>query len=124
MQDPPSADEILASLRPSPLRPAAEAADDVTVYRARVAENLTELVRREQALAQASEPAEHARLIGLMGHPGDLPSLNQELCEALRRGALNLRSQGLHEHLWRTTMEKLAVDQPTYPAYRRAREAV
>jgi hypothetical protein len=34
-------------------------------------------------------------------------------------GAVDLNTPGLAEHLWATTLAKLAVDQPTYASYRR-----
>jgi hypothetical protein len=30
---------------------------------------------------------------------------------------------GLTEHVWQTTMDKLAIDQPNYASYRRERES-
>jgi len=33
-----------------------------------------------------------------------------------------LRTPGLSEHLWQTTMDKLAVDQPNYASYKRELE--
>jgi hypothetical protein len=32
---------------------------------------------------------------------------------------MDLSTPGLPEHLWQTTMDKLAVDQPGYAAYKR-----
>ena len=37
-------------------------------------------------------------------------------------GELTLETPGLADHLWRTTLAKLAVDQPTYWGYRAALE--
>ena len=37
----------------------------------------------------------------------------------IAKGEVDLQTPGLAEHLWQTTMDKLAVDQPNYAAYRR-----
>jgi hypothetical protein len=47
-------------------------------------------------------------------------ALNRELARRIRDGELTLESPGLAEHLWATTLAKLAVDQPTYSGYRAA----
>ncbi len=45
--------------------------------------------------------------------------LNRVLAERIAKGELDLSSSGLAEHLWQTTMDKLAVDQPNYASYKR-----
>ncbi|MEX7051181.1 DUF6285 domain-containing protein [Pseudomonas aeruginosa] len=37
-------------------------------------------------------------------------------------GEVDLTTPGLTEHLWQTTMDKLAVDQPNYASYKRELE--
>jgi hypothetical protein len=41
------------------------------------------------------------------------------LAGKIASGEADLRTPGLAEHLWQTTLAKLAVDQPNYAAYRR-----
>ena len=38
---------------------------------------------------------------------------------AVAEDEINLATSGLAEHLWQTTMDKLAVDQPNYASYKR-----
>jgi len=45
--------------------------------------------------------------------------LNRALAERIARGEVDLNTPGLKEHLWQTTMDKLAVDQPNYGSYKR-----
>jgi hypothetical protein len=54
----------------------------------------------------------------LLQQTGDLESLNRLLCERIARGELDLRQPGLADPLWRVTLNKLAIDQPSYSAYR------
>jgi hypothetical protein len=50
---------------------------------------------------------------------GSLLELNRALSEKIAKGEVDLQTPGLAEHLWQTTLNKLAVDQPNYASYRR-----
>lgn len=122
MQDHPSAlailDFAIAHLRDNAL-PGLDARGK---FEMRVTLNALQLVRRTLALTPESDERERARLESLLGQAGDLATLNRVLCERIRDGALDLRAPGLFDHLYATALEKLAVDQPTYAAYKRALE--
>lgn len=83
----------------------------------RVAINALELVSRQLALADDSNAAEHSRLKDLLGRDGDLVALNRALCDLIAQGTLTLDDPHLRTHLWATTMDKLAIDQPSYASY-------
>jgi Domain of unknown function (DUF6285) len=91
-------------------------------YDVRVAIHALEIVARELTLASASDAAEAGRLAVLLAAQGSLEHLNRLLCARLRDGSLTAATPGLIPHLWKTTLAKLAVDQPTYAAYRREKE--
>lgn len=91
-------------------------------FEERLAVAALELAQRAETLAPNSDAAERARLVALLGEEGDLGQLNRALCDLIRDGAMTLSHPELRAHLRATTMEKLAVDQPTYAAYRRALE--
>jgi hypothetical protein len=76
------------------------------------------MMRRHLDLAPAAEAAEHERLKALLGLDGDLAALNAELAARIAAGDMDLSTPGLKDHLWTVTLDKLAVDQPTYAAYR------
>lgn len=86
----------------------------------RVTLNALQLVQRSLDLQPASDAAELARLKTLLGVEGGLEQLNRELCARIRSGAADLATAGLAAHLRATAMEKLAIDQPSYAAYRQA----
>lgn len=90
------------------------------LFEMRVTVSALELSRREMELKPASDAAEHTRLRALLKQDGDLYALNEALCAAIRDGAMDETTPGLIAHLRATAIEKLAVDQPTYSAYRRA----
>src|SRR5512140_1645753 len=100
--------------------------DDITpvikghnAFKLRVAINMLDLVTRQLTLEQGSDAAEAARLSRLLGMQGSLIELNRALADRIAKGELDLQTPGLSEHLWQTTMDKLAVDQPNYAAYKR-----
>ena len=55
----------------------------------------------------------------LLGMQGSLMELNRVLADRIAKGEVDLQTPGLSEHLWQTTMDKLAVDQPNYASYKR-----
>lgn len=88
-------------------------------FKLRVGINALDLVVRQLTLAEASDAAEAARLAALLGSTGSLLELNRELAEKIASGAVDLATPGVKEHLWQTTLDKLAVDQPNYASYKR-----
>jgi hypothetical protein len=88
-------------------------------FKLRVAINVLDLVTRQLTLEQGSDAAEAARLSQLLGLQGSLTDLNRALAGRIAGSELDLQTPGLSEHLWQTTMDKLAVDQPNYAAYKR-----
>ncbi|MBA3810949.1 MAG: hypothetical protein H0X27_04750 [Caulobacteraceae bacterium] len=120
MQDQPAPGEILAAVARFLREVVAPETAGHTAFNARVAANALEMMRRQLDLAPAAEAAERARLAALLGMGGDLAQLNAELSRRLATGDLDLATPGLAEHLWATTLAKLAVDQPTYWGYRAA----
>lgn len=118
MQDHPSPETIRnladALLRESdPTSPRAK-------FETRMATSALELVKRAAELQPGYDAKELIRLTALLDAKGDLPALNRRLCQRIRDGSLTVSSPGLAAHLRATTMEKLAIDQPSYAAYRRA----
>jgi hypothetical protein len=59
----------------------------------------------------------------LLGHQGDAPALERELCERIRSGSLTTDSPGLIDHLMACTLAKMSIDQPSYASYRRELDA-
>jgi len=120
MQDQPTPAEILAAVAGF-LR--TDVVADITphaVFQAKVAANALEIARRELELGPSADAAEHTRLQNLLGQEGSLLALNRALAQRIADGDLDLSTPGLAEHLWATTLDKLAVDQPTYSGYRAA----
>lgn len=121
MQDRPSPaailDLVIAQLNGVELNGGARAKFEMRLTAAAV-----QLVRRAMELTSLSDAAEHERLSALLGETAGLEQLNRRLCALIRNGAVALSTPGVAAHLRATTLEKLAVDQPNYAAYRRALE--
>ena len=90
-------------------------------FKLRVAINILDLVTRQLTREEGSDAAEVARLRALLGMDGSVIDLNRALAERIAKGEVDLATPGLAEHLWATTMDKLAVDQPSYASYKRER---
>ena len=83
---------------------------------------MLDLVTRQLALEQRSDAAEAARLRALLGMEGTLIEMNRALADKIASGEADLQTPGLADHLWQTTIAKLAVDQPNYASYKREAE--
>jgi hypothetical protein len=88
-------------------------------FKLRVAINALELVVRQLTLEKGADAAEAERLVTLLGIEGSLIDQNRALTEKIANGEIDLATPGLSEHLWQTTLAKLAVDQPNYASYKR-----
>ena len=133
MYDTPTPEELLAAVArflrdeagPALGRSGTQPDNSALAYQARVAANMLDMVRRQGLLGPAAEAGERSRLQALLGETGgeaglaDLACLNQRLSDRLAEGTLGLATPGLADHLWRTTLDKLAVDQPGYAPYQR-----
>jgi hypothetical protein len=122
MQDEPTPEELLTAVADFLRNDIAPEITGHNTFKLRVAINALDLVRRQLALAGASDAAEVVRLSRLLVQQGSLAELNRALADGIGKGEIDLATPGLPEHLWQTTMDKLAVDQPNYASYRRELE--
>jgi hypothetical protein len=119
MQDEPTPTELIKAVAEF-LR--AEVAPQMTghaAFKLRVSINALDLVVRQLTLERRSDATEAARLSQLLAMQGSLDELNRALADRIAKGEVDLRTPGLAAHLWQTTMDKLAVDQPNYASYKR-----
>jgi hypothetical protein len=122
MQDEPTPEELIKAVADFLRNELAPETSGHNAFKLRVSLNALDLVIRQLALEQGSDAAEAARLARLLGEEGTLGELNRTLADRIARGEVDLQTPGLAEHLWQTTMDKLAVDQPNYAAYKRELE--
>ena len=119
MQDEPTPTELIKAVADFLRNEITPAITGHNAFKLRVGINALDLVTRQLALSEAGDAAEVARLKQLLGMEGSLIELNRALADKITKGELDLQTPGLTEHLWQTTMDKLAVDQPNYGSYKR-----
>ena len=106
MQDEPTPKELIKAVADFLRGDIAPLISGHQAFKLRVAINALDLVTRQITREPASDTTETARLSQLLAMQGSLGELNRVLAD----------------HLWQTTMDKLAVDQPNYASYRRELE--
>ena len=123
MQDEPTPTELIKAVAVFLRNEITPAISGHNAFKLRVAINALELVARQLVLEEGGDAAEAARLTQLLGMQGSLSELNRTLADRIAKGELDLQTPGLSDHLWQTTMDKLAIDQPNYGSYRRELES-
>jgi hypothetical protein len=119
MQDEPTPIELLKAVADFLRTEITPAIKGHNAFKLRVGINALDLVTRQLTLADSGDAGERARLKQLLGADGSLVELNRALSDKIAKGEVDLETPGLSEHLWQTTMDKLAVDQPNYGSYKR-----
>jgi uncharacterized protein DUF6285 len=122
MQDEPTPEELIKAVADFLRNDITPMIKGHSAFKLRVGINALELVTRQLAREPDSDAAEAARLSKLLGMPGSLGELNRALADRIANGEMDLQTPGLADHLWQTTMAKLAVDQPNYASYKRELE--
>ena len=120
MQDQPTPTEVLAAVARFLKETVAAETTGHTSFTARVAANALEMMGRQLTLAPMAEAEEQARLEAILDTQGSLAELNADLARRIASGALDPATPAVADHLWTTTLAKLAVDQPNYWGYRAA----
>jgi hypothetical protein len=83
-------------------------------YLALVARNALGIVVRELESGAAADLGARGRLISLLALDADLPTLEAELSNRIRTGAVAPDDPALLHHLRLQTAARLAIDQPHY----------
>jgi hypothetical protein len=119
MQDQPTPAELISAVAEFLRTDIAPQLSGHAAFKLRVGINALDLAVRQLGQEAWGNAAEIERLAGLLKTSGTLEDLNRKLSEQITSGAMDLNTPGLKGHLWQTTMDKLAVDQPNYASYRR-----
>jgi hypothetical protein len=122
MREPPTTPELVDAVSEFLSREVAPQLSGRLAFHLRVAVNVLATIRREIEQGPGAERAELARLVALLGQGeagADLEALNAELCRRIAAGELAADDPALVDHLWATTLDTLAIDQPGYATYRR-----
>ena len=112
--DMPRAGELLASVCDFLRNEVIGSTKGRTSFLTRVAANSIDIVAREIELGTVSRERELARLRRILGSSGELETLRWQLVHGLRDGGVALDREGLGDHLRRTVVDQVAIDQPKY----------
>lgn len=83
-------------------------------FHRKVAANALGIVSRELTEWPVAEAAAVARMRTILGRDGDYAVLNAALAEGLRDGTVSGDDPLVFDHLRRTALDTLAIDQPRY----------
>jgi len=122
MQDQPTPVELINAVAEFLRTDVAPQLSGHAAFKLRVGLNALDLVARQITHEAGGNAAETERLSKLIGASGSLEDLNRLLSARIASGEMDFQTPGLAEHVWQTTMDKLAIDQPSYASYRRERE--
>ncbi|WIG49862.1 MAG: hypothetical protein OJF48_000779 [Afipia sp.] len=123
MQDQPTPVELINAVAEFLRADVAPQLSGHAAFKLRVGLNALDLVARQLTLEASGDAAELERLSKLLGTSGSLEELNRLLSARIASGEVSFDTPGLTEHVWQTTLDKLAIDQPNYASYRRERES-
>jgi hypothetical protein len=144
MQDQPSPEQLLQAVAAFLREQVVPAVPGALAFHTRVAANALDISRRHigrgpaallgvcaaltQLLHPETQAGVQADVAAAVADPhadlqADVSQLNRELCERIAAGTMHLHTPGLAAALWRITLDKLAVDQPSYDTYVRALRA-
>jgi Domain of unknown function (DUF6285) len=116
----PSAAELVAAVAEFLEGEVGPAVTGRLAFHARVAVNALRIVERELTSGAAVAAGEVARLRSLTGVDGDLRTLNTVLARRIRDKSLSIEDEMLRDHLVRSVLSRMDIDNPGYPSLRDA----
>ncbi len=85
-------------------------------YRQKVLANMAGIVERNLRFGPACRERERDRIGSLLGTSGSVADLRTALAELLWSGQRSITEPSMADHLVRTVLDQLRIDQPSYPA--------
>lgn len=117
MNNPPSKEELIISIINYIENDVISELKGQKRFHAHVAKNSLNIILRQLRLEKENNSKEKKRLKEILKIDGDLIELNRILCEKINNDEINIKDNNLIDHLYKTTMEKLSIDQPNYSGY-------
>ena len=117
MNNPPSKEELIISIINFIENDVISELKGQKRFHAHVAKNSLSIILRQLRLEKENNSKEKKRLEKILKIDGDLIELNKILCEKINNDEINIKDNNLIDHLYKTTMEKLSIDQPNYSGY-------
>ena len=117
MNNPPSKEELIISIINYIENDVISELKGQKRFHAHVAKNSLNIILRQLSLEEENNSKEKKRLTEILKFDGDLKELNRILCEKINNDEIDIKDNDLIDHLYKTTMEKLSIDQPNYSGY-------
>ena len=117
MNNPPSKEELITSVIEFIENDIIDELVGQKRFHAHVAKNSLQIILRQLKLEEKNNRFEKNRLKEILKIDKDLNELNKFLCQKIDTEEININDNDLIDHLFKTTMEKLSIDQPNYSAY-------
>jgi hypothetical protein len=123
MHDQPSVSELIEAVKSFIDDTAAPNLKGHAAFHARVASNALATVLRDLEQRPSAETQERAGLTTLLETDDNqsIEQLNRELSARIQSGVMTIETPGLIEHLKRTTMAQVEIDQPRYSGLKTAK---
>ena len=86
-------------------------------FHAHVAKNSLNIVLRQLKLEEVSSEKEKDRLSKILKTDKTIKEMNKILCSKIDNNNIDIENNELIDHLFKTTMEKLEIDQPNYSSF-------
>jgi len=117
MNNPPSKEELITSVIEFIENDIIDELVGQKRFHAHVAKNSLQIILRQLKLEEKNNRFEKNRLKEILKIDKDLNELNKILCQKIDDEEIDISNNDLIDHLFKTTMEKLSIDQPNYSAY-------
>tara|TARA_S200000501_G_scaffold191654_1_gene180449 strand:+ start:16215 stop:16586 length:372 start_codon:yes stop_codon:yes gene_type:complete len=117
MNNPPSKEELLVSIINYIEKDVISELKGEKRFHAHVAKNSLNIILRQLKLEEKNNSLEEKRLKEILKIENDLEEMNKILCNKINNNEIDINDNNLIDHLYKTTMEKLSIDQPNYSGY-------
>jgi hypothetical protein len=75
------------------------------------------VILREIQLEESNNKSEKERLEKILRTNDSIKKMNKLLCQNIDNEQIDISDNHLIDHLFKTTMEKLSIDQPSYSSF-------
>ena len=117
MNNPPSREELITSIIEFIENDVIDELIGQKRFHAHVAKNSLQIVLRQLKVEEKNNQSEKSRLKEILKIDKDLNEMNKILCQKIDNEEIDINNNDLIDHLFKSTMEKLSIDQPNYSAY-------
>ena len=117
MINPPSKEDLIVSIIEFLENDVIQELKGQKRFHAHVAKNSLNIVLRQLKLEEVSSEKEKDRLSKILKTDKTIKEMNKILCSKIDNNNINIENNELIDHLFKTTMEKLEIDQPNYSSF-------